>query len=104
MQEPRRIAIHRSLNRPHLLLGAERSLVLLTGVVTALLLFSGNISVISVVLAIVFWTCSFWALVRMGKADPQMSGVYQRHIGYRPYYSAHSDIDATLPGAGSPKA
>ena len=43
MNEPRRISIHRSINRPHLLLGAERSLVLLTGVVTALLLFSGNI-------------------------------------------------------------
>jgi type IV secretory pathway TrbD component len=40
MQDPRRIAIHRSLNRPHLLLGAERSLVLLTGLVTALLVFS----------------------------------------------------------------
>lgn len=104
MNEPRRIAIHRSLNRPHLLLGAERSLVLLTGVVTALLLFSGNISVISIVLAVAFWSCSFWALVRMGKADPQMSRVYQRHIHYRPYYNAHSDIDATLPGGTSPKA
>lgn len=104
MNEPRRIAIHRSLNRPHLLLGAERSLVLLTGVVTALLLFSGNISVISIVLAVAFWSCSFWALVRMGKADPQMSRVYQRHIRYRPYYNAHSDIGATLPGGASPKA
>ncbi|HEY6925246.1 MAG TPA: conjugal transfer protein TrbD [Steroidobacteraceae bacterium] len=104
MDEPRRIAIHRSLNRPHLLLGAERSLVLLTGVVTALLLFSGNISIVSVVLAVAFWSCSFWALVRMGKADPQMSRIYQRHVRYRPYYSAHSDIEATLPGGGSPKA
>jgi len=104
MDEPRRIAIHRSLNRAHLLLGAERSLVLLTGVVTSLLLFSGNISIVSVVLAVAFWSCSFWALVRMGKADPQMSRVYQRHIRYRPYYGAHSDIQATLPGGGTPKA
>ena len=103
MQEPRRIAIHRSLNRPHLLLGAERSLVLLTGMVTALLLFSGNISVVSIALAVDFWTGSFWALVRMAKADPQMSRVYQRHIGYRAYYSAHSCIDAVLPGGAKPK-
>jgi type IV secretion system protein TrbD len=104
MQEPRRIAIHRSLNRPHLLLGAERSLVLLTGVVTAVLVFSGNLSATTIVLAILFWSCTFWALVRMGKADSQMSKVYQRHIRYRPYYSAHSDIGATLPGGNTPKA
>jgi len=103
MQEPRRIAIHRSLNRPHLLLGAERSLVLLTGMVTALLVFSGNISVVSITLAVVFWTSSFWALVRMAKADPQMSRIYQRHIGYRAYYGAHSCIDAVLPGGAKPK-
>lgn len=104
MQEPRRTAIHRSLNRPHLLLGAERSLVLLTGVITAVLLFSGNISAISIVLAIVFWTGTFWALVRMAKADPQMSRVYQRHIRYRSYYSARSCIDAVLPGGAKPKS
>jgi type IV secretion system protein VirB3 len=104
MDEPRRIAIHRSLNRPHLLLGAERSLVLLTGMVTALLLFSGNISVTSIVLGIAFWSGSFWALVRMAKADPEMSQVYQRHIRYRAYYNAHSGIDAVLPGGGKPKS
>jgi type IV secretory pathway TrbD component len=104
MEEARRIAIHRSLNRPHLLLGAERSLVLLAGVVTALLLFSGNLSAVSVVLAITFWSGAFWALIRMAKADPQMSRVYQRHIRYRSYYNAHSCIEATLPGGGSPKA
>jgi type IV secretion system protein TrbD len=103
MDEPRRTAIHRSINRPHLLLGAERNLVLMTGVVTALLLFSGNLSATSVVLAITFWSASFWGLVRMGKADPQMSQIYQRHIRYRPYYNAHSCIDAGLPGGGSPK-
>jgi type IV secretory pathway TrbD component len=104
IEEPRRITIHRSLNRPHLLLGAERSLVLLTGMVTAVLLFSGNISATSIVLGIAFWSGSFWALVRMAKADPQMSQVYQRHIRYRPYYNAHSCIDAVLPGGGKPKA
>ena len=99
MDEPRRLIIHRSLNRPHLLLGAERSLVLLAGLVTALLLFSGNISVASVTLAVLFWTGSFWALVRMAKADPQMSRVYQRHIRYRSYYNAHSCIEAPPGGA-----
>lgn len=102
MEEPRRIAIHRSLNRPHLLMGAERSLVLCVGLVTALLLFSGNISVVSIALAVTFWSATFWALVRMAKADPQMSNVYQRHIRYRSYYGAHGGVDA--PGGGSASA
>ena len=104
MNEPRRLGIHRSLNRPHLLLGAERSLVLMSGLVTALVVFSGSISLVSIGVGVTFWTCSFWALVRMAKADPQMSRVYQRHIRYRAYYSARSCIAATLPGGGSPKA
>lgn len=102
MDGPRRIAIHRSLNRPHLLLGAERSLVLLTGLVTALLVFSGNISIVSITLAVTFWSGSFWALVRMAKADSQMSRVYQRHIRYRSYYTAHGCLDAAA--GGPPKA
>jgi type IV secretion system protein VirB3 len=98
------MTIHRSLNRPHLLLGAERHLVLLAGVITAVLLFSGSISLPTIVLATVFWTSSFWALLRMAKADPHMSEVYQRHIRYRSYYSAHSCIDARIPEGGTPKA
>jgi type IV secretion system protein TrbD len=104
VKEPRRIAIHRSLNRPHLLLGVERSLVLLVAMITAILLFSGNISVPTILLAVAFWSGSFWALVRMAKADAQMSQVYQRHIRYQAYYSAHSCIEATLPGGSQPKA
>lgn len=101
MEEPRRIAIHRSLNRPHLLLGAERSLVLAVGVLTALLIFSGSISPSSIGLAVTFWAGAFWGLTRMAKADPQMSQVYQRHIRFRAYYGAHSCIDAPLRGSSS---
>lgn len=103
MNEPRRITIHRSLNRPHLLLGAERSLVLVTGLITAMLIFSGSISAMSITLGVTFWAASFWALVRMAKADAQMSQVYQRHINYRIYYSAHSCIHAPFRGGNSPK-
>ena len=104
MKEARRIAIHRSLNRPHLLLGAERSLVLLVAMITAILVFSGSISVSTIMLAVAFWTVSFWGLVRMAKADPQMSVVYQRHIRYHSYYSAHACIHAVLPGGGRAKS
>ena len=93
-QEPRQIAIRRSLNRPHLLMGAERSLVLLSGVATAMVVFSGNLSPVSIGLGGGFWVCAFWAMVRMGKADPQMSKVYQRHVRYRAYYAARAGFEA----------
>jgi type IV secretion system protein TrbD len=103
VNEPRRIAIHRSLNRPHLLLGAERNLVLLVGVTTAMVVFSGSISAVTITLGVVFWSGSFWALIKMAKADSQMSRVYQRHIRYHSYYSARSCVSATLPGGSQPK-
>jgi type IV secretory pathway TrbD component len=96
MEKPRHIPIRRSLNRPHLLLGAERSLVLLVGVITAMVIFSGNISLLSIGIGTLFWVCSFWALVNMAKADSQMSQVYQRHIRYRAYYVARACIGAAI--------
>lgn len=97
MDGPRRIPIHRSLNRPHLLMGAERSLVLASGVLTAIIIFSGNLSPFSIGLGIGFWSVSFWFLAQIAKADPQMSRVYQRHIIYRPFYPAKGGVYATLP-------
>jgi type IV secretory pathway TrbD component len=48
------------------------------------------------VIGVLFWMCSFWALNQMGKADTQMSQVYQRHIRYRSYYSARGCVHAYL--------
>ncbi len=96
MDEPRYIPIHRSLNRPHLLMGAERGLVLMAGMGTALIIFSGGISITSVGIGVTFWALSFWSLVQMGKADTQMSMVYQRHVRYRSYYTARGCTKALL--------
>jgi len=97
MNEPRYIPIHRSLNRPHLMLGAERGLVLVCGLSTALIIFSGGVSIIGVILGVLFWVTSFWAIVQMAKADTQMSMVYQRHIRYKSFYNARGCINALLP-------
>ncbi len=97
MEGPRTIPIHRSLNRPHLLMGAERTLVLASGVLTAIIIFSGNLSPLSWGLGIGFWSVSFWFLAQIAKADSQMSKVYQRHIMYRSFYPAKGGLYATLP-------
>ena len=96
MDEPRMIPIHRSLNRPHLMLGVERGLILITAMITAMLIFAGGLRPAGLILAGLWWGVSFWGLVRMAKADHQMSAVYQRHIRYRAYYAARGCLYAML--------
>lgn len=93
MDQPRRIPIHRSLNRPHLLLGGERTWVQFSGLISALIVISG-MSLFSVVAGVLFWSACMWALVKMGKKDPQMSSVYKRHISYADYYPAQTGTSA----------
>ena len=85
----RRTPLHRALHRPNLLLGGERKLVLTVGVLAAALVFSALNLVAGTVGGLV-WFGAMWGLRRMGKADPQMSDVYRRHLAYRPYYPARS--------------
>lgn len=54
MDEPRMIPIHRSLNRPHLMLGVERGLVLITAMITAMLIFAGGLRPMGLILAAVW--------------------------------------------------
>ncbi len=87
--ELRRIPIYRALNRPNLLFGAERELILSLGLAGfALAVVAQNI--LALVLAIFLWTVGSSLLRMMGKADPMMSRVYLRHVKYRGYYAARS--------------
>ena len=77
--------IHRALSRPNHLMGADRELVLLTGLATVILIFV-VLTWFSVLLGIAIWIGVVGALRIMAKADPMMRQVYLRHIGYRPNY------------------
>jgi type IV secretory pathway TrbD component len=85
----RRTPFHRVLHRPHLLLGGERELVMMTAFVAGALAFAA-LNVVSAVVAAVLWFGCLGALRRMAKADPQMSKVYVRQLRYRRYYPARS--------------
>lgn len=85
----RQVPIHRALHRPSLILGAERELVLLTGLIATVLVVVA-LSVVSAVLGIALWSLGVALLRQMGKADPLMSRVYLRHLRYQAYYPAHS--------------
>jgi type IV secretion system protein TrbD len=96
MQAPRRVPIHSSLNRRHLLLGGERTLVMMTGLIVVVLAFSANFKPVALVLGAIFWVAAHAALVKLAKVDPEMSVVYQRHLKYRAWYAARGCVHAVL--------
>lgn len=77
--------IHRALSRPNLLLGADRELVLVTGLATAILIFV-VLTVYSALIGLTLWILAIGVLRRMAKADPLMRKVYIRHMRYRRTY------------------
>jgi type IV secretion system protein VirB3 len=81
----RRNRIHRALSRPNLLMGADRELVLLTGLAAIILIFV-VLTIYSVLFGILIWISAVAALRMMAKADPLMRRVYLRHISFRPHY------------------
>ncbi len=84
-----RSMIHRALSRPNLLMGADRELVLLTGLASVTLVFV-VLTWFSALFGAAIWIVVVAALRMMAKADPMMRRVYIRHIGYRPVYRATS--------------
>lgn len=80
-----RTRIHRALSRPNLLMGADRELVLVTGLASIILIFV-VLTWISTLFGLAVWTVIVGLLRMMAKADPLMRRVYLRHITYRPHY------------------
>jgi type IV secretion system protein TrbD len=80
-----RARIHRALSRPTLLVGADRELVLFTGLLAVILVFV-VLTFVSAVLGAVLWIVIVGILRMMAKADPLLRHVYVRHIKYRSYY------------------
>lgn len=91
--KPREIVIHQSANRPNLLLGGDRELVLVMVMVSGGLAFS-LACWWGIAVAIVLWLASAAALQRMGKADPLLRAAYVRHIRYSAFYPAKSGLHA----------
>lgn len=98
---PREIVIHQCANRPNLLLGGDRELVLVMAMIAAGLAFS-LASWWGIGLAVVLWIASMSALQRMGKADPLLRAIYLRHIRYVAFYPAKSGLHGVT--AETPKS
>ena len=93
MDAPREVPFHESANRPNLLLGGDRELVLVFAILAAMLVFA-VMKWWSVVAGVVLWLMAVAVLARMGKADPLLRQVYVRHIRYRDFYPAKSRLVA----------
>ena len=93
MDAPREIPFHQSANRPHLLLGGDRELVLVSGVLAAMLIFA-VMTWWSIVAGLALWLAAVAVLARMGKVDPLLRHVYVRHVRYRAFYPAKSRLGA----------
>jgi type IV secretion system protein VirB3 len=91
MDKPREVVIHQSANRPHLLLGGDRELVLFAALLSAMLIFA-LVTWWAVATGVLLWFLSVAVLSRMGKADPLLRHVYLRHLRYRPFYAAKSGV------------
>jgi type IV secretory pathway TrbD component len=81
--------IHRALSRPNLLMGADRELVLITGLAAIILIFV-VLTVYSALFGIAVWIVVVAAQRMMAKADPMMRRIYIRHISYKSTYRATS--------------
>ncbi len=77
--------IHRALSRPNLLMGADRELILITGLAATILIFV-VLTIYSALFGAAIWIVVIGVLRMMAKADPLMRQVYVRHLSYRPYY------------------
>lgn len=84
-----RSRVHRALSRPNQLMGADRELVLLTGLAAVILIFV-VLTWYAALFGIAVWLVVVGALRMMAKADPLMRRVYVRHVSYKPYYRATS--------------
>jgi len=93
MDAPREMPFHQSANRPHLLLGGDRELVLVSGVLAAMLIFA-VMTWWSIVAGLVLWLAAVAVLARMGRVDPLLRHVYVRHVRYGSFYPAKSRLCA----------
>ena len=77
--------VHRALSRPNLLIGADRELVLMTGLAAVILIFV-VLTAYSIFFGVAVWIIVVGLLRMMAKSDPLMRPIYLRHICYKPHY------------------
>lgn len=81
--------IHESLNRPILLMGGERNLVLMLAVIAGVFILS-LAKLWAAVAGLTLWTIGQWTLSRAAAYDPLLSKTGPRSLRYRRFYLARA--------------
>ncbi|APA53396.1 VirB3 family type IV secretion system protein [Campylobacter coli] len=89
MEELQKIDIYSALNKPNLIFGADRELILMLGIVSFALIFTGATLLTSIVGITLFFICSI-LLRLMAKSDPLMRQIFIRQIKYKKFYYPQS--------------
>jgi len=85
----RKTTFHRVLHRPNLILGGERELVLLTGLLAGALAVASQ-TLVATLVSLGLWVVCLAGLRWMAKTDAQLSRVYLRHLKYPDYVPPRS--------------
>jgi len=85
--------IHRSLVRPDLVAGCERTPLVLLIAVFVVILQKPIIIIFGIMMVVV----GFPILRALAKRDPMMYRVWTRHFGYQGYYPAHPSLARPAP-------
>jgi len=85
----RETPFHRALHRPNMMLGGERTPMIVV-ISASGGLVAASMNLVALVAGVFICTFSVAALRRMAKKDPQMIKVYGRQRSYRPYYHPYS--------------
>ena len=91
MHGPRETVFHSSINRPNLLMGGDRELVLGAAMISAMFIFA-LMTWWSILIGVVFWPLTTSMLVQLAKADPRMRDVATA------YYPAKSRLSSRSTG------
>ena len=88
---------YKSLNRHFTVMGVDRQLFFLFVGLCMPIAFSGRMSPMMDVIALVIFFILYIVGVLITRADPQMLIIYRRHIYYKKYYNAVPGIHAEMP-------
>lgn len=89
MEELQKIDIYSALNKPNLIFGADRELILVTGLISFALIFTGATLLTSVIGITLFIVCSL-LLRLMAKSDPLMRQIFICQNKYKKFYYPQS--------------
>ena len=89
------VTLHESLNRPMLMLGGERNLVLMLGVLAGVFIFSLH-ALWAACVGVALWMVGMFSLSRAGTYDHQLSRTGPRSLRYRKYYPAQATPHAPV--------